>query len=190
MIFSWTDWLLRGLLTAARTCSLPMDSSRDGLEMAKTETLNVRYRHFKDWSTVPEQWYPMLKRLSLGHNGNMLYLVEDEVGKNIVVATVARKPVGWCATDYDGKVNLYVAKAYRGLKIASKLAEVWCDKSRAAIRKNHAWDCNRDGCYCGEELTWTDEASKLIANAIRKLNIVARPVRRKKFKAVRHTIVA
>jgi GNAT superfamily N-acetyltransferase len=163
--------------------------------MATSKTLTVTYRKFDHLDEFTLAQRTKLGKLSYGRDGIMWYVVDKhnkgyldewanntkygpydvksaEMFRDIAVAYVGSTMVGWCVTDDDGKFNVYVAKKYRNLGIAQTLADTWAarnkDKLKKAKSSRNQWGEVSGGVW---HYVHTDEAAKLVLNAMRKLGI-------------------
>lgn len=162
--------------------------------MATSKTLTVTYRKFDHLDEFTTPQLNKLAKLSYGRDGIMWYVVDNhkkgyldewqngtygpynakvaEMLRSIAVAYVGNVMVGWCVTDDEGKFNVYVAKKYRNLGIAQTLADTWAarnkDKLKKAKSRRNRWGDVSGGVW---NYVHTDEAAKLMLNAMRKLGI-------------------
>lgn len=159
-----------------------------------TKTLTVTYRKFDHLDEFTVTQLNKLAKLSYGQDGIMWYVVDNhkkgyldpwfngkygpynahvaEMLRNIAVAYIGNVMVGWCVTDDEGKFNVYVAKKYRNLGIAQTLADTWAvrnvDKLKKAKTRRNRWGESYGGVW---NYVHTEEAAKLLLNAMRKLGI-------------------
>lgn len=158
--------------------------------MAAVKSMSVRYRHYKNWKSVPDSYIPHLNKLNLGWAGFMIDLVNERVGDHIVIATNRNIPIAWAIRDNNNKINLYVKRCYRNLDIASKLTDVWCKRLKRFIQVMYnQWDRR---IYGDDEywsnIVYTEEAGRIVDASIKRLGILKpkRKKRRKKRIRVRH----
>lgn len=170
--------------------------------MNTSKTLTVTYRKFDHLDQFTPVELTKLGRLSYGQNGIMWFVVDKhkkgyvdewnmhpkygpydaeraEMLRNISVAYVGSTMVGWCVTDDDDHFNVYVAKKYRNLGIAQTLTDTWASRNIDKL-KNIKGHKNQWGELTGGvwKYVHTDEAGKLLLNAMRKLGIDAKKKRK------------
>lgn len=173
-----------------------------------TKSLTVTYRKFNHLDEFTPTQLNKLAKLSYGQDGIMWYVVDNhkkgyldpwfdgkygpynahvaEMVRSIAVAYVGNVMVGWCVTDDEGKFNVYVANKYRNLGIAQTLTELWAADNVDKLKKVKKARRNRWGDEWGGVWNYvhTDEAAKLMNNAMRKLGI-----NQKKLRKVTHKII-
>lgn len=170
--------------------------------MTTSKTLTVTYRKFDHLDQFTPTQLVKLGKLSYGRDGIMWYIVDKhnkgyvdewangakygpydaksaEMFRYINVAYVGNVMVGWCVTDCDGKFNVYVAKKYRNLGIAQTLTDLWAagnlDKLKKVKARKNSWGEITGGVW---NFVHTDEAGKLMLNAMRKLGLDKKKLRK------------
>lgn len=164
--------------------------------------LTVSYKRFNHFSELPQTQLAKLKKLSKGKYGLMATLIQaynqgymwdeyqdgnwqymhkwDSMQRSIIVAYVRNNPVGWCITDDEGLMNVFVHREYRKLGIAQNLAYLWGmenqDKVKKLLRGGMArWD-----------VVHTDEAEALVRAAAIRLGITKSA--RRKYHRITHNL--
>lgn len=162
--------------------------------------LTVSYKRFNHLSEVPQTQLPKLKRLSKGKYGLMAGLVQayqqgyfwdeyengkwdykyewDRMNRSIVVAYSRSTPIGWCITDDEGLLNLYVNSRYRKLGIAQNLAYLWGKQNIEKVKKLMRGD--------RWSVVHTDEADMIVRSAAIRLGI--KKTSRRKYNRVTHNL--
>lgn len=155
--------------------------------------LTVSYKRFSHLSEVPQKQIPTLKKLSKGKYGLMAGLVQayqqgylwddyedgnweykhkwDSMNRSIIIAYSRNTPIGWCITDDEGLLNLFVHREYRKLGIAQNLAYLWGQENINKVKKLMRGD--------RWSVVHTDEADMLVRSAALRLGITKSPTRRK-----------
>jgi hypothetical protein len=162
--------------------------------MNTSKTLTITYRKFDHLDQFTPAELTKLGRLSYGKNGIIWHVVNKhkkgyvdewhahpkygpydvkcaEMLRYISVAYVGSTMVGWCVTDDDDYFNVYIAKKYRNLGIAQTLTDMWASRNINKLKKVKAHKDNWGSLW---KYVHTDEAGKLLLNAMRKLGIDAK----------------
>lgn len=163
--------------------------------------LTVSYKQYNHFNEVPTSQIPKLKKLTKGKYGLMAGLVTayeqgymwdeykdgnwnyehkwDAMQRSIIVAYSHNTPIGWCITDDEGLLNLFVHRSYRKIGIAQNLAYLWGKqnmKKVTRLMRGDRWT-----------VVHTDEADMLVRAAALRLGITKTP-RRRKYTKVTHNL--
>lgn len=163
-------------------------------------SLTVSYKRFNHLSEVPQSQIPKLKKLSKGKYGLMAGLVQayqqgymwdeyedgnwkymekwDAQNRHITVAYHRNTPIGWCITDDEGLMNVFVHYTYRKLGIAQNLAYLWGRENVEKVKK-----LLRGGRW---SVVHTDEAEMLVRAAAIRLGISK--TQRRAYTKVKHNL--
>ncbi len=166
-------------------------------------SLTVAYKRYNHLSEVPKSQIPKLKKLTKGKYGLMAGLVTayeqgymwsdykdgnweykykwDSMQRSIIVAYSRSTPIGWCITDDEGLMNVFVHKRYRKLGIAQNLAYMWGKVNLTKVKKLMKGGAGR------WDVVHTDEADMLVRAAALRLGIT-KTARRRKYKKVVHNL--
>jgi hypothetical protein len=163
--------------------------------------ITISYKRYNHFSEVPARHLPILKRLTRGKYGIMASLVQayqqgyvwdtyednqswtympewDSMQRSLFIAYVRQMPVGWCITDDEGLLNVFVRRDMRKLGIAQNLAYLWSTENIPKVKK-----LLNGAIY---EIVHTEDAEMLVRAAAIRLGITKRT--RRKYQKVIHNL--
>lgn len=163
--------------------------------------ITISYKRYNHFSEIPTSQLPKLKKLTRGKYGIMASLVQayqqgyvwdiyedgkswqymdkwDMMQRSLFVAYARNVPIGWCVTDDEGLMNVFVRRDLRKLGVAQNLAYLWARENVEKVKR-----LLNGNIY---EIVHTEDAEMLVRSAALRLGITK--TSRRKYTKVIHNL--